>query len=80
MRQNEFTGRFRDSSIEELITTFNREVGIPSFIAARGRYLIAMREEFLRRDYDVSAFIDERTICLRDRVHLVGNKIAPIPA
>ena len=32
------------------------------------------------RKSKVSAFIDERTICLRDRVHLVGNKIAPIPA
>jgi len=53
-QHNEYTQRFRDASLQELIDAYNREVPITAWLSARGRFLAAMGKEFRHRSVDSS--------------------------
>jgi len=50
--ENEFEKRFANASDEELIKAFNNDLGKPGVVAARFRFLAALRKEFDRRGYE----------------------------
>jgi len=79
MNQNEYLGRFADLSIDELIDLFNQQAGRTHWVAARGRYLEALRQEFLSRDIDCSSIITGSSICIRKPIRLEGNRILQDP-
>lgn len=51
---NEYTQRFKDASLQDLIDAYNREVNIKAWVSARGRYLVALGAEFKNRSVDSS--------------------------
>ena len=48
---NEFSERFRSASIDELIETFNGDVGKEGWVGARGRFHAALAYEFRKRGF-----------------------------
>lgn len=54
---------------------FNHEVGITPWGNARADYLYAMRNEFLRRDFDRSLIITEQTFCFAKKIKLENRKV-----
>ena len=62
---NEFSEQFRSASIDELIETFNGDVGKAGWVSARGRFHAALAYEFRKRGF--------RT--LEDGVLSLGHKL-----
>ncbi len=56
---NEFQKRFKAMSDKELIDAFNRDVGNPGWVSARGEYHGALRAEFENRGYDYLSIGDK---------------------
>ena len=48
---NEYSERFRNASIDELIETFNGDVGKAGWVSARGRFHGALEYEFRKRGF-----------------------------
>jgi hypothetical protein len=67
---NEFANRFRQLSNDELITTFNREVGVNAFVSSRAAYLSAMHDEFEQRQWDYSLIGDKTKFSLNQKIEL----------
>ena len=80
MNKNEFADKFADATIEELIDTFNRQVGNLGWGSTRAQHDSALREEFLRRHLDCSSFITESSICFREPIKLAGDRIVQDPS
>ena len=70
-----FRDRFRRKTIEELIDTFNSQLGNPGWVRARGFWLSALCEEFQTRDIDCSSFIQDRAMDLSCPIRLEDNTI-----
>ena len=51
---NEFTQRFKDASLQELIDAYNEDLPKRGWVSARGRFLAALGAEFRRRSVDSS--------------------------
>ncbi len=59
-----FRARFRTKSVNELIASFNSDVGCQAWVHARGVFLCALRDALLASDLDCSRFIsDKRAAC-----------------
>lgn len=56
-QKNEFTARFRSATAQELIDSYNNQVGSNAWVSAKGRFLHALYHEFKHRQIDIS-FID----------------------
>lgn len=62
---NEFVERCRRMSNRELVEAYNREIGNPGCVSARGRYLHALYCEMRKRRIDLSEVNEEpRTLQL----------------
>jgi hypothetical protein len=70
MLENEFTIRLRAMSDNELIDAFNKDVGNPGWVAARGRFHAALREEFIKRGFDFSAIGNDISISFNNKIVL----------
>ena len=73
--ENEYTARFADDSIEELVQTFNSDQPSQGWVSARGRFLGALRQAFLDTDIDCNSFISEEGMSLDYPIRLEGNII-----
>ena len=71
----EFKEWFRGMTDNQLIATFNSDVGNLGWVSSRGYFHLALREEFEKRKYDYSTIGDKRSLSLKNRVKLVGKKI-----
>ena len=76
--ENEFRGRMRGYSISELVEIFNTEQPKQVWISARGRYLVALREAFLKMDYDCSSFISNTGMSLDHPVEISGRSVRQV--
>ena len=63
-----FSAEMRGDSIEKLVERYHRELGNKGWNGARGAYLVALRNEFLRRGVDISVIASRTGMYLRDRV------------
>ena len=52
--KNEFSARFRSAAAQELVDSYNSQVGKNAWVSAKGRYLYALYHEFKRRQIDIS--------------------------
>lgn len=77
--QNEFKERFQKMTNEQLIETFNKDVGNPGWVSARARFQSALREEFENRGFEFSAIGDKRGFSFSNKITLVGKKIIQNP-
>lgn len=71
---NEFVERLASLTDDELVETFNNDVKKRGWVAARGRFLSAIRSEFKRRNIDFSILLEGNSFKLR-RVKLINNKL-----
>lgn len=71
-----YKNHFSESSDEELIKSFNGNVGIAAWGWGRMGYIKALREEMERR-FDISSINDERRFSLANKVVRIGNKLEP---
>ena len=62
--ENEYSGRMGNYSIEELVEIFNHEQPKQVWMSVRGRFLVALREAFLKSNFDCSSFISETGMSL----------------
>ncbi len=79
--ENEFTERFRSASTQELVNSYNSQVGNRGWVSSKGRYLYALYHELKNRKIDISAIdtggglrLDQRIVLNTsgDRVLLAG--------
>jgi len=78
--ENEFTVRFRTSTVQELIDSYNSQVGSNAWVSAKGRYLHALYHEFKRRQIDISLIDTGAGMRLDLRVALdtSGRHLVPV--
>lgn len=76
--ENEFTRRMEGYSINELVEIFNFEQPKQVWMSVRGRYLIALREAFLKSNYDCSTFISETGMSLDCPVRIFGDCVIQV--
>lgn len=62
-------------SDEQLIDSFNKDVGNPGWVSARGRFHSALREEFENRGFDFSAIGNKNSLSFANKVVLIDKKI-----
>ncbi len=62
--------RFEKMSNEELVECFNREVKNPGWTGAKGAYLCALHQEFLKRGFDISLIGGEYCLSFGQKVKL----------
>jgi len=74
----EFINRLMGETDEELIESFNRDVGNKGWATARGRFHFAIRSEFIRRGFDFTAIGGPDSLSFNRKVKLVGKKIEPV--
>lgn len=72
---NEFQKRFKAMNDEELIATFNGDVGKPGWVAARSRFHYAIHEEFRNRGFDYSDIFNNNSFSWKNKIKLIGKKI-----
>ena len=78
MTYEEYRAKLRSLTNEELIGKINQEVGKPGWVAARGRYLSALRETVLERGIDGGEAVKTTGLSLKYKVKLVGNRIVQL--
>jgi len=76
--ENEFRERMENYSIEELVEIFNFEQPKQVWISVRGRYLVALREAFLKSNYDCASFISETGMSLDYPVRISDGSVIQI--
>lgn len=74
--REEFRNHFRNKSPEDLVAALNSQVGVRAWGTARMLYLNALKEAFLARGLDCSAFIQGGHMDLV-HVRLEGNTVVP---
>jgi len=52
--KNEFVARFRAATAQELVDSYNSQIGSNAWVSAKGRCLHALYHEFKRRQIDIS--------------------------
>ena len=60
---------------DEVIRSFNREVGNPGWTSSRGAYLAALHEEFNQRQWDYTEIGDESGLSYKRKIRLFKTKI-----
>jgi hypothetical protein len=73
----DFIERFKAMSDIELVEAFNKEVGNPGWVSARAAYLMALHDEFVRREFDYSSIGSAGGLSLATRIKLIDKKIVP---
>ncbi|MER3328066.1 MAG: hypothetical protein RIF34_00705 [Candidatus Kapaibacterium sp.] len=74
----EFTKSFRKKTDEELVASFNREVGVKGWVSIRGSYLEAMRIVLAERGIDISSVHDGTSTKLDKKVILKDKKLVRV--
>lgn len=59
---------------QELISLFNREVGIIAWVTARASFLAALHKEFEIREFDFSAIGDSKSLSFKNKIWLGKKK------
>ena len=75
---NEYTLRFTNYTIEELILAFNTDQPKNGWVGARGRFLGALRQAFLNTEIDCSSFISEDGMSTSFQIKIEENTIFQI--
>ena len=60
---------------QQLVDSFNCEVGNPGWTSSRANYLSALHQEFNDRGYDYSDIGDSGSLSIKNRIGLLDNKI-----
>ena len=76
---NEFMEDFNQCSDEEIIKSFNGQVGNQGWGTARSGYLAALHQQFDQRNFDYSAVGNTGRLSFKYKVRLDGKKIVKIP-
>jgi len=74
MELNEFEKRLKGLSNEELVNSFNKEVGNSGWGTARGTYLAAIHDEFKKREFDYSEIGDSSSLSFKEKIYLKDEK------
>ena len=74
----EFTERFRENTDEELVASFNREVGSQGWVSVKGAYLEALRIVLIEREIDISSVHDGTSTKLDKEVILKDKRLVRI--
>ena len=74
----EYRQRLADCCIEELVESFNQEQPKQTFVSARARYLIALREAFLNTEFDCSTFISETGMSLDYPIEISDQSVVQV--
>ena len=77
-RKNKYREKMGNLSIKELVEIFNIEQPKQVMISIRARYLVALREAFLRSNYDCSAFISKTGMSLDYPIKISGDCVIQI--
>lgn len=72
-----FYERFRKKSLDEVIASFNDDVGSNGWVNARGWLLGVTRDALLASGLDCSAFISDDGMNLDRRIEIQGQRIVP---
>ena len=78
VEKNEYEESFAKLSDEEIVETFNSDTKHNGWVAARGRFLSALRREFIKRGFDTSEIIKGEGMSMMHRVKLEGKKLVKI--
>ena len=70
-----FRAGFSDRSDQQLVETFNGQVGNNGWTSSRASFLAALHDEFKCRDFDFSAIGGEDRLNLGQRIRLEKRKI-----
>ena len=69
---------FKSYDVDQLIESFNRDVGNKGWVRARGFFLVALREAFLATGLDCSCFITESGMSMRYKIRRDGARIVRV--
>ena len=70
-----FAKRFAESTDEELIEFYNREVGQNGWVSTRATYLYCLHKEIESRDFDSSLIIRGNIMSLTQKIKLQEGKL-----
>lgn len=74
-----YKARFLEMADEDIISSFNGQVGNNSWTGSRAAYLVALHEEFKQRGFDYSAVGGEEFLSFSQKVKLSEEKqIVPL--
>ena len=76
--ENEYRVQMGQKSISELVEIFNIEQPKQVWISVRGRFLVSLREAFLKTRYDCSSFISNTGMSLDYPVEISGCNVIQI--
>ena len=76
--KNEYTEKFAEFTIEELVHEFNTDQRKSGYVGARGRLLSALRQSFLDTEIDCSNFISEGGMSLQYPIMIEDNIILQV--
>lgn len=74
----EYTNLLSSFSDNEIISTFNKEVGNSGWGTARASFLAVIHVEFIKRGFDYSAIGDEKCLTFDNHITIENNTIKPI--
>lgn len=77
-KRQEFFENFDTISDDEIIEKYNREVDCKGWASIRGAYLMAMRDQFIKRGFDYSAIGNKEGLKLNQKVRLEDKQIVVI--
>lgn len=75
---NQFTAQLRRLDNDQLVHRFNSEVGNPGWTTSRGKFLVALTDEFLDRDIDISSIYSNNSLSLKYKVVMIDKVVLPI--
>lgn len=70
-----YTDLLSSYSDNELISTFNKEVGNSGWGTARASFLAVIHAEFIQRGFDYSAIGDEKCLTFKNHITMENNTI-----
>lgn len=72
----EFTARISKESNQELVESFNKEIGNVGWTSARSVYLEVLRNEFLKRKIDIGIIVNETGgFNLKNKIKLEEDRV-----
>jgi len=74
----EYLEKFQNMDNEQLINTFNDDVGKSGWVSARAKFISAIHNEFIRRGFDYSSIGDDKKLSIKNKIMLENNKITII--
>jgi len=73
-----FRESFDRKTNEDLVQSFNKEVGVKGWVSIRGSYLKALREVFTSRCIDISSVYNGSEFLLDKKVKMEDNSLVRI--